>query len=353
MKQRVLALALCVTVLLGLCPAALAAAKDSGFYKIGAAQGVTVRPVTLAGDTVSGVSRDVDGDGADEVFYPGSEALAITLADTAPGELYLLTVSSPEKVWYADQLVGGGTLRFRAAFSLPDRRTALKIEIGSSKAGFSRITVPVSYTPSASGVRPTMKQGYAACGKASACPMSAFADMAPTAWYHDGVHFALENGIMVGVGEKLFRPRLSASRAMIVTMLWRLEGSPEARHAGFRDVLPGAWYAKAVSWAASEQIVDGYGDGRFGPNDSISREQLAVILWRYAKYKDRDLPGGKPVNLGIFLDAERIAPWALEGMQWAVNAGLISGTDPERLSPKADATRAQVATLLMRFFRLS
>ena len=138
---------------------------------------------------------------------------------------------------------------------------------------------------------------------------------------------------------------------MIVTMLWRLEGSPEARHAGFRDVLADAWYAKAVSWAASEQIVDGYGDGRFGPNDSISREQLAVILWRYAKYKDRESLGGKPVNLGIFLDAERIAPWAREGMQWAVNAGLISGTDPERLSPKADATRAQVATLLMRFFR--
>lgn len=158
---------------------------------------------------------------------------------------------------------------------------------------------------------------------------------------------------MNGVGNDLFRPAVPSSRAMLVTMLWRLEGMPEAESARFADVTPDAWYAKAVSWAASAHVVEGYDAERFGPDDPISREQLAVILWRYARVRGTDRLAVESTSLGVFIDAEHVSDCALDGVQWAVNAGLITGTGNERLSPKANASRAQVATMLMRFSRMS
>ena len=152
---------------------------------------------------------------------------------------------------------------------------------------------------------------------------------------------------MNGVGGTRFDPGGSTSRAMLVTMLWRLDGRPEAAFApDFADVAPAQWYAEAVAWAASAHVVEGYGAGRFGPGDPVTREQLAVILWRYARYTGADVASGDP--LGQFVDAEKIAPWALEALRWAVDAELIRGVGGERLSPKTGATRAQTATVLMR-----
>ena len=328
-----------------------------------------IRPVTAAGAAVTGVKRDVDGDGTDDTFYPGSRAILVTIPDTAADEKYVMTVSTPEQTLFVDQQTGGGDLTFRASFTLPERRTEMLLEIGSTATGFEKTAVTLFYAPtapSASGgssggsgggaisipappADPQPQQGYASCGKDGDCLMRAFTDLDPAAWYHDGVHYALENGIMNGVDGGKFDPSGSASRGMIVTMLWRLEGMPEANPASFRDVSSGAWYAKAVSWAAAEHIVDGYGGAMFGPDDDITREQLAAILCRHAKFKGTDSTGAESVSLGEFVDAERISPWAQDAMQWALDAGLISGTGNERLSPKADASRAQVATMLMRY----
>ena len=203
-------------------------------------------------------------------------------------------------------------------------------------------------------IPPAVGTDYAVCPKDSSCVMAAYADLDPGAWYHDGVHYALDNRIMNGVGDQLFSPNSPASRAMIVTMLWRMEGSPAgSTDLTFADVSADAWYADAIRWAASQHNVDGYSAERFAPNDPVSREQLATILWRYAKYKSTDKAAANKINLGIFIDAEQISSWALDGMQWAVNAGLITGVGNEKLSPETDASRAQVAAMLMRYKNLS
>ena len=188
------------------------------------------------------------------------------------------------------------------------------------------------------------------CPGDETCPLSGFSDLSPSAWYHDGVHFALENGVMNGMGDGLFQPETATSRAMIVTMLWRMEGEPASDYnLTFQDVVPGSWYAEAVRWAAAEGIVEGYSDEAFGPADNITREQLAAILYRYARYKGLDVTVTDETILNRFEDAAEVSSWALTAMQWAVQKGLISGMTETTLSPKTSATRAQVATMLMRF----
>ncbi|MBM6721930.1 leucine-rich repeat protein [Pseudoflavonifractor phocaeensis] len=172
-----------------------------------------------------------------------------------------------------------------------------------------------------------------------------FADVAETAWYYDGVRYAYEHGLMTGTGETTFNPDGATSRAMLAAILWRLEGSPVVNYAmDFADVEEGQWYTEAIRWAASEGIVTGYGDGTFGTNDSITREQFAVMLYRYA--------GTQPASgtLSAFRDGAAVSDWAAEAMGWAVEAGLITGTgDGSALTPQGQATRAQAAVLLMRF----
>lgn len=182
------------------------------------------------------------------------------------------------------------------------------------------------------------------CPRDESCPMSGYTDLDMGAWYHDGIHYCLDEGLMDGVGTGLFAPNATTSRAMIVTILWRLQGSPEAEAAEmFTDVAPGDWYADAIAWAASEGVAEGYEDGSFRPNDAITREQLAAMLWRYA---------GKPEAedaLSVFTDGADTSGWAQQAMSWAVARGLITGVDSDSLSPKGQATRAQTATILMRF----
>ena len=172
-----------------------------------------------------------------------------------------------------------------------------------------------------------------------------FADVAETAWYYDGVRYAYEHGLMTGTSETTFNPDGATSRAMLAAILWRLEGSPVVNYAmDFADVEEGQWYTEAIRWAASEGIVTGYGDGTFGTNDSITREQFAVMLYRYA--------GTQPASgtLSAFRDGSAVSDWAAEAVGWAVEAGLITGTgDGSALTPQGQATRAQAAVLLMRF----
>ena len=188
------------------------------------------------------------------------------------------------------------------------------------------------------------------CKKDESCPISAFTDAQPSAWYHDGVHWALEEGVMNGVGSDKFAPDSSTSRAMIVTMLWRMEGEPESgRTVTFQDVPAGQWYTDAIRWAAEKGIVKGYSADKFGPDDRLAREQLVTILERYAEYRGVDVSAGENAFLTGYTDADTISDWAVKAFRWAVNAGIINGVTQTTLSPKTNATRAQVATMLMRY----
>lgn len=174
-----------------------------------------------------------------------------------------------------------------------------------------------------------------------------FTDVAPGSWYYDAVRFVYGKGMMNGTSPTAFSPNATTSRGMIVTILYRLEGEPAAGTASFTDVPAGQWYSKAVAWAAQNGIVDGYGSGAFGPNDNITREQMAAILYRYASYKGYSVTASS--NTSSYSDASQISSYAQTAMSWANATGLITGTSSTTLAPKGNATRAQAAMILMRF----
>ena len=174
-----------------------------------------------------------------------------------------------------------------------------------------------------------------------------FIDVAPNAWYKDAVQYAYDNGLMTGVSANEFAPEATTTRAMIVSMLARLENVTSAESVGFSDVSDGDWYATAVNWAATEGIVSGTGEGDFSPNAAITREQLAAMLMNYAAYKGQDVSAR--ANLSAYSDAAAISSWANDVMQWAFAEGLISGMTEDTLQPQGSATRAQVAAILERF----
>lgn len=177
-----------------------------------------------------------------------------------------------------------------------------------------------------------------------------FRDVVESDWYHEAVHFVFESGMMKGTDQGFFSPDVDTSRGMIVTILHRLEGTPQAGLSGFTDVPAGEYYTDAVGWASQNGIVSGYGEGAegmFGPNDSITREQLAAILYRYAEKKGLDVTVRG--DLGAFVDAGSVSDYAVEPLRWAVGVGLISGMGDGSIAPGGKATRAQVATILMRY----
>lgn len=181
-------------------------------------------------------------------------------------------------------------------------------------------------------------------------PVMAFTDVAEWDWFHSAVHYVYENSMMTGTSETTFSPGMETSRGMIVTVLHRLEGSPEAVESHFSDVSREEYYAKAVDWAYANGVVSGHGGneaGTFGPQGSLTREQLAAILYRYAGLKGLDLSARG--DLSVFADEGSISDYARESMAWAVGTGLISGMGDGTISPAGTASRAQVATILMRY----
>lgn len=194
---------------------------------------------------------------------------------------------------------------------------------------------------------------YTVCAKDDSCPLGAFGDLTAAAWYHDGVHYCLENGLMRGVSGGKFLPDGSTTRAQLVTVLWRLEGSPETTGAvRFGDTAGGAWYTEAVRWAAGCGVVKGYDNGCFGPNDAVTREQMVTILYRYAQHKGYDVSAGEDTNILSFDDAFAVSEYAIPAMQWACGSGMVRGIAQKGgmlLAPRDTTTRAQAATLIMRF----
>ena len=178
-----------------------------------------------------------------------------------------------------------------------------------------------------------------------------FTDVKETDWFYDAVGYVYENGMMSGTGSNQFSPNMTTTRGMIVTILYRLEGSPAVSSASFDDVAAGEFYANGVYWAAANGVVSGYGKDLFGPNDPITREQMAAILYRYAQYKEYDTTVIGDVS--SFADSASVNSYAIEPMNWAVGTGLLSGVGSNMLNPAGNATRAQVATILTRFCDLN
>ena len=175
-----------------------------------------------------------------------------------------------------------------------------------------------------------------------------FTDVSEKDWFYGDVMFVYENGLMLGTSKTLFSPYGTATRGMMATILWRMEGSPVPKGKNsFTDVEAGKWYADAITWTAENGIFAGYGKDKFGPDDPITREQLAAIFYRYADYKGYDLTiKGNPDK---FKDADKITDYAKTAMQWAVGSGLVKGKSGNLLDPQGTATRAEIAAMLHRF----
>ena len=175
-----------------------------------------------------------------------------------------------------------------------------------------------------------------------------FTDVSEKDWFYGDVMFVYENGLMLGTSKTLFSPHGTATRGMMATILWRMEGSPVPKGKNsFTDVEAGKWYADAITWTAENGIFAGYGKEKFGPDDPITREQLAAIFYRYADYKGYDL--AVKGNLDKFKDADKITDYAKTAMQWAVGSGLMKGKSGNLLDPQGTATRAEIAAMLHRF----
>ena len=176
-----------------------------------------------------------------------------------------------------------------------------------------------------------------------------FKDVKKNDWYYEAVEYVANKGLMNGTGNDEFTPDANTTRGMIVTILYRLEGSPEVSMSTFTDVANTEYYAKAVAWAEKNGIVNGYGEGKFGPNDVITREQLAAIMYRYSNYKKYNTSVGEDTNILSYNDISELSEYAVSSMQWACGAGLVNGIGDGKLAPKGNATRAQLATILMRY----
>lgn len=176
---------------------------------------------------------------------------------------------------------------------------------------------------------------------------SQFADLTSGSWYYDGVRCALENGLMTGTSARTFAPDRPVTRAMLVTILWRLAGEPYGRVSPFEDVLPGSWYAQAVSWAYDKGIVTGVTATSFQPGAPVTREQLCAILCRYAALTGKNTAAS--ASLDAFTDRAQVSAYAKASVRWALQAGLLTGVGDGRLAPRSGATRAQLAVLLQRF----
>ena len=176
----------------------------------------------------------------------------------------------------------------------------------------------------------------------------AFTDVGESDWFYDAVAYAYRAGLMDGVGEGLFSPGTPTTRAQLVTILYRLEGQPEVTgDLPFSDVEDGTWYTDAVIWAAANDIVNGIGDNQFGPENTLTREQLVTMLYRYAQNKGYDVTAS--ADLSGYPDAGQIQDYAQPAMAWAVAENIIQGMEDGTLKPAGNASRAQIATILMRF----
>ena len=179
-----------------------------------------------------------------------------------------------------------------------------------------------------------------------------FSDVAEDNWYFDAVKFVVNNGLFNGVSDKSFEPQTNMTRGMLVTVLYRMEAEPDINDitSSFSDVVIDSWYDDAVNWASANGVVNGYENSKFGPNDYITREQIVAILYRYSELKGYDITATGDIS--AYSDSGDIHDYALTPIKWALGNGLLSGRGNGVLAPSGNATRAEVATIIMRFYNM-
>ena len=185
------------------------------------------------------------------------------------------------------------------------------------------------------------------CTGSELCPTHHLSDVLVKAWYHDAVDYVVEHGIMTGTSATTFEPNTTLSRAMVAQILYNLEGQPTVTgESTFTDV-SGHWAIDAITWAQKTGVVTGYENNTFRPNQAVTREELAQVLYNYAQYKKITLPALG--DLSKFPDGDKVSPWARTAMKWATGLGVINGYEDSTLEPGGDSTRAQAASILMNF----
>ena len=261
----------------------------------------------------------------------------MTVSAQVTGNTVTLEVTSGgERV---EAVTGGVTLTVPAENTTPGTVAVLVNEDGTrevirkSVAGENTVTIPLS-------------------GSATVEIMDnsgTFDDVSEGSWYSGAVAFVSGHELFSGTGEATFAPDEDMTRGMLAQVLHNLESNPDAEvSAAFSDVSDGDWYAGAVAWAAETGIVSGYGDGSFGADDTITREQLAVMLYRYAQHEGYDTTQGG-MAIREYADYDQISDFAREALDWAVSAGIINGTSATTMAPTGEASRAQIAVIMMRF----
>ena len=295
--------------------------------------------------TVKAYTSGLPGD------YLASDVAEFAYTITAPVTLYTITVPdsvtggavsvSPTQASY------GSTVTITVApgegYEL-DELTAT--DSGGNKIELTKVS-DTEYTFSMPRSDVTVSASFRAISHEDNCRSADYTDVDTGAWYHEAIDFAIENDLMNGVGDNLFNPDGNLSRAMMVRILWNMEDQPTNVSGSYSDVVAGAWYEKAVLWATANNIVNGYPDGSFGPDNSITRQEMAAILYRYAQFKEYDMTAED--DLTRFPDGDETAEWAETFVRWAVAEGLLNGRDDGTLDPAGTATRAEVAQIFMNY----
>lgn len=287
----------------------------------------------------------------DDVNAELKTAKTITIVKSSPTDTNTITITGAEgiKVTVTDN--GDGSYTFTGTVIENNNGGGAAGNTGGrTSSGLPAVEPVPAENPVTTEPQPD-SVSYSDCTKNSDCPMSAFRDLKTTAWYHDGIHWALDEDVMNGFEDGTFKPDGNTTRGQIATMLYRMEGSPAiAAGNSYSDVKAGKWYTIAIGWATANNIVKGFGDGTFKPDAPVTREQLATMLYRYADYKGKVVVDGSSASLN-FSDAASVSGYAKEPVTWMVGKGLINGIDG-KLMPRGKATRAQVATLFMRYSEL-
>lgn len=365
--KRILAVLTVLCLVWTLPPAAAQAAGPALVCEEGA--GGTSLTVEGLEEAVCAVQLELTLRGAcpDAVFVsavPGAYVPACRTEVRGDETLVTIYMAAPEGVLTNAGSLYLGTLSAGGDFFLPEQGEILLLNRdlkpcrGSgtvavrgvpSSGGAGRVPPVVSDpgVPPSGGSRPdetvTLPQ------EPSAEPLP-FLDIPEGWWSREAVAYVYRAGLMNGVSDTAFAPAAATTRGMIVAILHRMEGAPAAGvSAAFADVDAGAYYAAAVAWAAANGIVTGYDDGTFRPDDPITREQMAAFLFRYARYQGRDV--SQRADLSGYVDADRIAGYALEALAWANARGLITGVSADTIAPAGNATREQAAVILTRFLQ--
>ncbi len=305
--------------------------------------------VTVTADTVYTITFDTDG---------GTLAAGITNPDyVVKGAEYKMPGATKSRykltAWAIGSKDSANQVKANDVYTFTEDTTVYAIWQyngggggGSHRPSGSGTTTPTTPTKPTNPEKPGNSGNTGSSTVTAANIKNVFADVQNNAWYSEAIAYVYNKGMMNGTDAGKFEPNATTTRAMLVTMLHRLENEPAAAAAKFSDVASGQWFSKAVAWAAANGVVNGYENGTFAPNAAITREQLAAILYRFAQFKGYDV--SVKGNLSSFSDNAQVSDWAKEAMQWAVGAGIING-DNNALKPTGNATRAEVAIMLMRY----